>query len=81
MFKWITGTQSFGVPPYLATILLGLIHTVEDFAVYQRIKQIGDDASETLKKGLFTPELRGRVTYIFGRIIGILVAGYLFVDW
>lgn len=80
VFKWIAGAGSFGVLPYLVTILLATYFVVKDCAQYQGMKQMADDASDRVKKVL-TPEIQGAGTHILGRIIGILVAGYLFVDW
>jgi hypothetical protein len=80
MFKWIVGAGSFGVLPYLATILLGAFFAVKNCAQYRGMKQIIDDASGNVR-GFLVQETRGAGTHILGSIIGILVGGYLFVDW
>ncbi len=80
MFNWIVGAGSFGVLPYLATILLVAFLVVKDCAHYQGMKQVVDDASDNVR-GFLVQEIRGAGTHILGGIIGIIVGGYLFVDW
>lgn len=80
MFTWIVGVGSFGVLPYLATILPISISVVKDYRQYQGMKQIASDAPDRVRV-VVTPDVLGAGTHVLGGIIGILVGGYLFVNW
>lgn len=80
VFRWIVGVDSFGVLPYLGTIVPVCLLMIKNYGQYQRMKQISNTAPDSVK-GVLAPEVLGAGTYILGQVAGIFVGGYLFIEW
>ena len=80
IFRLLVGADSFGIFPFLATILPLSIRISNNYDVYRKFKEKEGDETDVGLKSEISIVTTGASMMVLGELVGILIGGCLFIS-